>query len=98
MAKIIDADVAITTVTSNLPLPNPNVPLQVFATVANTGSVDIVAVDVVIFLDLNSNLVLNSGEPSVLSTVIDLAVGTSCTETLSWLCWVPSGWQKEECS
>lgn len=74
-----DTDVAIISVTSNLPLPNSNTPLQLSATVANTGSVDIASLEVMLFLDLNSNLVPDTGEPSQLTTVTNLLVGTSQT-------------------
>jgi len=49
-------NVAVTSVTSNLPLSDPNRPLRIFATVANTGPEDILSLDMTLFLDVNSNL------------------------------------------
>ena len=72
-----DSDVEITSVSSNLPLPNPNLPVQIFATVVNNGPMDLPAVEVLLFLDLDSSLTMDGGEPSFLTTLIDLVAGMS---------------------
>jgi len=70
-------NVAMTSVTSNLPLSNPHIPLQIRATLANTGPEDILSVDMTLFLDLNSNLLLDGGEASFSTVVTDLLINTS---------------------
>ena len=74
-----DDDVEVTTVSSNLPLSHSNQPLQLFATVANNGPTDLPLVEVLLFLDLDSNLMLDGGEPSVLTTLTNLVAGMSQT-------------------
>jgi CARDB protein len=67
-------DAAVTTVAVNW--PNPKAPLMVSASVMNTGTRDIPSLEVLLFLDLNSNKTLEEGEPSAPVVLTDVLTGT----------------------
>jgi len=84
VAKIGTSNLAVTSLTSNLPLPGSNSPLVLTATVANNGAFDLPAVGLRIFLDTNSNAALDSGEASSQTTVTNLAAGASRAVSMSF--------------
>lgn len=68
-------DAAVTAVAVNW--SNPKAPLKVSASVMNTGIQNIASLDVLIFLDLNSNKVLDELEPSMSVVLTDVLTNTT---------------------
>lgn len=84
VAKIGTANLAVTSLTTNLPLTSPSSALRLTATVANNGAFDHSGVALRVFLDTDSSGVWDVGEPAQEISFTNLTAGASRSATMSF--------------